>query len=355
MIEFTKQEQLKIIKEVEEKYSKFLDPNFDASIFLECRDNFALTSHIESVKIFEMDNPPSNPTFTIAIPTYNRCETLKEAINSVLTQETDEHYEIIVVENTNDPDIKTKIQKMLEEEYRGKLTYYKNQYNLGAYANFNRCLTLAKGHWVCILHDDDILLPSYLTHMTKAIKKRPKSILIGNLMHQDNSFFKKLYSKIFKMDNMFFELPIRRPPPSALLHHKTQCIRVGGYNGDFFPSDDMFFVCRCRKYGEIYTYREKLHTKRMEIATESQPKTQLEFCYIDIAFFQFYITPQIVFNILARQQLINYANTLIKNKNFIVAERIMELLKQKKCEDISYIKKNLIKFFYIATRYFKNI
>ena len=113
----SEQEQLEIIKEVEEKYSKFLDPNFDASIFLECRDNFALTEHIESVRIFEMDHTPVNPIFTIAIPTYNRCETLKEAIDSALNQDTDEKYEIIVVENVDDFDTKTPAQEMLEREY----------------------------------------------------------------------------------------------------------------------------------------------------------------------------------------------------------------------------------------------
>lgn len=33
-----------------------------------------------------MDSSPSNPLFTIAIPTYKRIETLKEAINSALSQ-----------------------------------------------------------------------------------------------------------------------------------------------------------------------------------------------------------------------------------------------------------------------------
>lgn len=33
-----------------------------------------------------MDSSPSNPLFTIAIPTYKRIETLKEAIDSALNQ-----------------------------------------------------------------------------------------------------------------------------------------------------------------------------------------------------------------------------------------------------------------------------
>ena len=49
--------QYNIINEVESKYLKFLDPSFDSSCFLKCRDNFALNSHIESKKIFEAKNP----------------------------------------------------------------------------------------------------------------------------------------------------------------------------------------------------------------------------------------------------------------------------------------------------------
>lgn len=348
--QLNEQEQSRIIKEVEEKYSKFLDLNFDANVFLDCRNNFALTSHIESIKIFEMDNLPNNPTFTIAIPTYNRHKTIKDAIDSALKQETSESYEVIVVENVDDFNIKTETQEMLEREYRGKLTYYKNKKNIGMFENWNRCLTLARGHWVCILHSDDILLASYLSHMKGVINKKPKSILVGNLMVSDKSFLKRFYSKIKKIDNMFFKLPIRRPPPSALLHHKTRCIEIGGYNGDFFPSDDMFFVCRCRKFGEIYTYRKKLHTKRNQISTESQPKTQLECSFIDVAFLLYYITPRFFANIVAKQQLCNYRNGLLKNKNFLLAEKIDWIIQEKITSNLSFGEK-IFKLIYVILRY----
>ena len=80
--------QYNIINEVESKYLKFLDPSFDSSCFLKCRDNFALNSHIESKKIFEASKIINNPIFSIAIPTYNRLESLKEAIYSALNQDT---------------------------------------------------------------------------------------------------------------------------------------------------------------------------------------------------------------------------------------------------------------------------
>lgn len=304
--QLTEQEQLDIIKEVEEKYSKFLDPNFDASVFLECRDNFALTSHIESVKIFEMDNPPSNPTFTIAIPTYNRCETLKEAIDSVLAQETDEHYEVIIVENVDDFDTKTEAQEMLEREYRGRLTYYKNRENLGMFGNWNRCLTLAQGEWVCLLHSDDMVTPNYIQEIKKIINQVSQQIiLIGcleknfgspitsssydQIFLKNNTLKNKIKDIIFGNSKSFDYLNeqyiFKFIPPNAVLHHKEGSIKIGGYNPDEYPIADNFFHTRAHLNGGACVYLKHLQKRRMELNDSLNPKAQMAYCYVGTSFF----------------------------------------------------------------------
>ncbi|MGX2983837.1 glycosyltransferase family 2 protein, partial [Helicobacter sp. 23-1045] len=151
------------------------------------RTNGSSTKRTTSLPDLSPQDNRAAPVFTIAIPTYNRLETLKAAIDSALNQDinfrscenganieakiTKKSYEIIVVENVDDFSAKSNAQKMLESEYFGKVTYYKNEANLGLFGNWNRCIELAQGKWVCLLHSDDLLMPNYLREMQNALAK----------------------------------------------------------------------------------------------------------------------------------------------------------------------------------------
>jgi len=45
----------------------------------------------------------------------------------------------------------------------GRCRYFHNQPALGAVRNWNRCLAEARGEWVTILHEDDLLYPEFLS------------------------------------------------------------------------------------------------------------------------------------------------------------------------------------------------
>ena len=299
--------QYNIINEVESKYLKFLDPNFDSSCFLKCRDNFALNSHIESKKIFEASKI-NNPTFSIAIPTYNRLESLKEAIYSALNQDTNIEYEIIVVENVDDFKSKSLAEEMLQKEFskEGRITYYKNKENLGMFGNWNRCLELARGEWVCILHSDDRIMPNYIEEMSKVVgnKENAKYSLIGCLEQKANPYIingslrEKFAHFLTKSKNLitrknqikiFDECNLQGPavqlPPSAILHNKQKCIKLGGYNQDEYPLGDTSFHTRAYHFSKVAIYLKPLQYKTTDLSEGLTPKTTMYYCYISPAFF----------------------------------------------------------------------
>lgn len=75
----------------------------DGKNMLKIYDNFKKYKDVDSSLIFKQENIDiSDIDFTIAIPTFNRIDTLKEAIDSALNQDVNMQYEIIVVENCND-------------------------------------------------------------------------------------------------------------------------------------------------------------------------------------------------------------------------------------------------------------
>ena len=96
---------------------------------------------------------------TILIPTYRRPELLAQALRSARQQTAPgESYEILVVDN--DPTPGSETERLMEGMRAPNLRYIRNEENLGGYGNWNRGFHLAETEWVCLLHDDDLLLPS---------------------------------------------------------------------------------------------------------------------------------------------------------------------------------------------------
>ena len=96
---------------------------------------------------------------TVCIPTYRRPQLLAQALQSALEQTAPpEAYDILVVDN--DPAANTETERMMGKMRDiPNLRYVKNEQNVGGYGNWNRAFAMARTEWVCLLHDDDLLLP----------------------------------------------------------------------------------------------------------------------------------------------------------------------------------------------------
>lgn len=276
---YTKAEQYAIIAEVERRCKQYLDPNFDPTSFIYPRDNFAINAEVESLCVVrqsleykQAQSESQTPLFTIAIPTYNRITLLRRAILSALAQDFDKPYEIIVVENPLEP-ISYPAESMLQE-FASHITYYQNAKNIGGLGNWNRCLELACGKWVCLLHSDDELLPSYLSRM-HALVTNPtysQALLIGAIEDTSQIYprtlLQRLYGKCITKARLLklqmqasFSDGFCDLPPRAMLHNRAKCIEIGGYNESEAPSGDMTFFNRAALCGEVFCYAGDLLTR----------------------------------------------------------------------------------------------
>tara|TARA_A200000113_G_C8822571_1_gene340992 strand:+ start:299 stop:1159 length:861 start_codon:yes stop_codon:yes gene_type:complete len=113
------------------------------------------------------------PKYSICIPTYNRSELLINAAESALNQEY-EDYEVLIVDNHSDENHQTVIENYLSQTTISNLTYIKNSSNLGMMGNWNKCISFAKGQYVSILSDDDLLAPNFLRNIDSVVNKHPK-------------------------------------------------------------------------------------------------------------------------------------------------------------------------------------
>ena len=98
------------------------------------------------------------PLLTIAIPTYNRARYLRENLNVLFDQLAAEpRVELIISDNASPDETPEVVSGFVE---RGlQVRYLRNETNVGPDANFLQCFELARGKYVWLVGDDDIILP----------------------------------------------------------------------------------------------------------------------------------------------------------------------------------------------------
>lgn len=114
------------------------------------------------------------PRVSIGMPVYNGEDFLAEAIESVLGQ-TFVDFELIVSDNCS-TDRTPEIVKAYAEHDR-RIRYLRNETNLGAIGNFNRCVERARGTYFKWQAHDDALEPTYLDRCVAALDADPEVVL----------------------------------------------------------------------------------------------------------------------------------------------------------------------------------
>jgi len=95
---------------------------------------------------------------SICIPTYNRSGSLTNCLNSIAIAAKDHvgRFEICVSDNGSDDDTRSAVEKA---PLSLVINYNKNSKNLGIPRNFLHVVSMAKGEFVWLIGDDDLLLP----------------------------------------------------------------------------------------------------------------------------------------------------------------------------------------------------
>lgn len=98
---------------------------------------------------------------TIAVPTYNRAQLLKQCLSALAREfENDDRVEIIVSNNASTDNTVEVVEQHRNAALPG-LRYFQNEQNLGPDLNIRQCFDKAKGKYVWIFSDDDALLSGY--------------------------------------------------------------------------------------------------------------------------------------------------------------------------------------------------
>jgi glycosyltransferase involved in cell wall biosynthesis len=116
---------------------------------------------------------PARPRFSVMLPTYEPSEKLRMTLLSVLEQAlTHESMQIAVVDDGSQrSDVRALVAAV---DKKGRVEIHANGPRLGISGNWNRCIALARGHLVHLLHQDDRVLPGFYRRMEQAFSKAPQ-------------------------------------------------------------------------------------------------------------------------------------------------------------------------------------
>jgi glycosyltransferase involved in cell wall biosynthesis len=109
--------------------------------------------------------PKEEYLLTIAIPTYNRAQSLEGSLKIIQSQffSLKHSVEIIVSDNCSFDNTKDVVEKYINGGM--PIKYVRNQENLGMDGNFVQCFKMAKGKYVWCLGDDDYLAEGALDYL----------------------------------------------------------------------------------------------------------------------------------------------------------------------------------------------
>lgn len=109
-------------------------------------------------------------TFSFILPAY-KGRYLRASIDSILAQDYHD-FELIVVDDCS-PD---HLEEIVSKYDDPRITYYRNKENIGGkdlVAQWNHCLTFAKGDYVILATDDDLYEPHFLSTFVPLTEKYP--------------------------------------------------------------------------------------------------------------------------------------------------------------------------------------
>lgn len=122
---------------------------------------------------------------TIAIPTYNRCNLLRQTLDSIMKQRV-EGMEVIVSDNASTDGTEDMMKEYCE---KNNIRYFRNTENLGMDKNFLNCLQKAEGEYIHLLSDDDILLPGAVEKILDLIEKeKPDYINLNSFTYSTETY-----------------------------------------------------------------------------------------------------------------------------------------------------------------------
>lgn len=213
---------------------------------------------------------------SVVIPTYNRADLVREAIQSVLDQ-TYQNFEIIVVDDGS-----TDGTEQVLAPYKDKIIYI-YQENQGGAAARNTGINRAKGKYIAFLDSDDLWFPQKLEKQVEILDKNQDiSVVYSNIIKIDEN--NKIIGRgskgnRFPSGYIFHEVLLRKTACAFLqtMLVRKKCFEQIGYlDEELKKSHDRDMIIRLAKSYKMHGIKEPLTKFRLHDLTPCLAKMGME-------------------------------------------------------------------------------
>jgi glycosyltransferase involved in cell wall biosynthesis len=133
------------------------------------------TNHFvpEPPRILPVDSAGQRPFWSVMIPTYNApAHYLETALRSVLQQDPGpDHMQIEVVDDCSPLGAPLELVRRVAGD---RVKVHCEPKNNGLAGIWNRCIERARGEWVHILHQDDLVIPGFYSALRQGLASHPE-------------------------------------------------------------------------------------------------------------------------------------------------------------------------------------
>jgi glycosyltransferase involved in cell wall biosynthesis len=188
-------------------------------------------------------------TVSIIVPAFRHASFISKAIESALDQSFT-GWEMIIINDGSPDDTKSAVEPFLDDP---RIKYYEQQ-NMGQAASRNRGIAMARGDFIQLLDDDDLLAPDGLEWKLEYLKAHPEaSCIVGGVQYIDEEG-----KYLGSLQGLRGTVTLRRlfkssafaSPGQALFRHS--CFDdVGLFDADLQGVDDTDFMFRLARNHRI--------------------------------------------------------------------------------------------------------
>ncbi len=114
----------------------------------------------------------NRPIWSVMIPVYNCMAYLEANLKSVLNQDLGE--DIMQIEVIDDGSTDGDIEAFVNKIGNGRVSYFRQNENVGSLRNFETCIQRSKGHYIHLFHGDDVVIKGFYEEIKTLFDEYPE-------------------------------------------------------------------------------------------------------------------------------------------------------------------------------------
>lgn len=216
------------------------------------------------------------PLVSVVFPAYNAEKTIKEAIDSIISQ-TYPNWELLAIDDGSTDSTASIIQSYNDK----RIKYFKNECNIGLINTLNRGITLCSGKYIARMDSDDISEPERFAKQVSYMEENSHVIVCGSNIRMFGKKEGLDYNVIARYENDDKALK-NRLVSSPCFAHPAVMIRRDviisaeiKYKEGYDYAEDYKLWIDLMQYGDYYNIDEVLLNYRLSDTQMTQKKTMV--------------------------------------------------------------------------------